>query len=126
MAATAAQTGINRMIDRKKKLAEYTSALRSLYLDRARGILSEDGFLPLLIELNQSRARLEAEAQRDEDRLKRLSAHGHVESPSERLERCPNPDQLTRDMVEQLIDYIAVGRRTPGAKAPPIEIHWKF
>lgn len=111
---------------RKKKLAEYTSALRSLYLDRARGILSEDGFLPLLTELNQSRARLEAEAQRDENRLKRLSSHGHVESPSERLERCLNPDRLTRDMVEQLIDYIAVGRRAPGAKAPPIEIHWKF
>lgn len=29
-------------------------------------------------------------------------------------------------MVETLIDYISVGKRIPGTKDVPIEIHWNF
>lgn len=114
------------ILSRKKKLEEYASALQKLYLDRVRGILDEENFLLLLRELSQNKSHLETIISADEDRLKQLSAQDNMESSSERLERCLNPKLLTQDMVEQLIDYIAVGRRTPGTKAPPIEIHWKF
>ena len=111
---------------RKKKLEEYASALRSLYLDRARGLLEEDVFLSLLGGLKGEKARLEREIQADRDRLSQLHSGAPAASAAARLERCLNPEVLTRDMVELLIDYIAVGRRAPGAKAPPIEIHWRF
>ena len=111
---------------RKKKLDEYASALRKLYLDRVRGILDEESFSLLLSDLNQSKLHLETLISTDEDHLKQLSAQNNVEFSSKQLEHCLNPKLLTRDMVELLIDYIAVGRRAPGAKAPLIEIHWKF
>lgn len=111
---------------RKKKLGEYASALRKLYMDRVNGVLDEESFSLLLNELNQNKSHLETLISADENRLKQLSAQDTVEFSSEQLERCLNPKLLTRDMVELLIDYITVGRRAPGAKAPPIEIHWNF
>ena len=35
-------------------------------------------------------------------------------------------EHLTREIVEILIDYISVGRRIPGTRDVPIEIHWAF
>ena len=111
---------------RKRRLAEYAFALRSLYLDRARGLVDEQSFLTLLEEMNQDKAQTEFTLQADQDRIEQLCAQTNTEPASERLARYFSPEHLTRDMVESLIDYIAVGRRSPGAKAPPIEIHWKF
>ena len=42
------------------------------------------------------------------------------------VERYVDLDHLTRDMVETLIDHIEVGKRIPGTKNVPIEIHWNF
>lgn len=36
------------------------------------------------------------------------------------------PEHLTREMVDTRIDYILIGRRIPGTKEVPIEIHWNF
>ncbi len=81
---------------------------------------------PCFSTTDQNKSYLETLISADENRLKQLSAQDTVEFSSEQLERCLKPKLLTRDMVELLIDYIAVGRRAPGDKAPPIEIHWKF
>ena len=114
------------MSARKKQLSEYASVLRNLYLDRARGLVDEQSFLTLLDELNCEKAQAEYAIQADQNRMERLCAQSDTEPDSERLVRHLSPKQLTRDMVELLIDYIAVGRRSPGNKVPPIEIHWKF
>ncbi len=113
-------------LDRKKKLDEYASSLRKFYLDRVRGILDEESFSLLLSDLSKNKAHLEALISIDEDRLKQLSTQNNAEFSSRQLERCLNPKLLTRDMVDLLIDYISVGRRAPGGKTPPVEIHWKF
>ena len=42
------------------------------------------------------------------------------------VERYVDLDHLTRDVVETLIDHIEVGKRIPGTKNVPIEIHWNF
>ena len=42
------------------------------------------------------------------------------------IEQYTNLDHLTREMVEILIDYIVAGKRAPGEKDPPVEIHWNF
>lgn len=53
----------------------------------------------------------------------------HISAGDDRktlIERYTNPEHLTREMVEILIDYIAVGKRAPGEKNPPVEIHRNF
>ena len=42
------------------------------------------------------------------------------------VERYVNLEHLTREIVEILIDHITVGKRIPGTKDVPIEIHWNF
>lgn len=37
-----------------------------------------------------------------------------------------NSEHLTREIVDTHIDYILIGRRIPGTKEVPIEIHWNF
>ena len=42
------------------------------------------------------------------------------------MERYVNLEHLTREIVEILIDHITVGKRIPGTRDVPIEIHWNF
>ena len=44
----------------------------------------------------------------------------------ELIEQYTNLEHLTREIVETLIDYIYVGKRIPGTRDVPIEIHWNF
>ncbi|MGN0183763.1 MAG: DUF4368 domain-containing protein [Aristaeellaceae bacterium] len=44
----------------------------------------------------------------------------------ELIEQYTNLEYLTREIVEILIDYIVIGKRIPGTKDVPIEIHWNF
>ena len=111
---------------RKKQLEEYASALRNLYLDRARGLVDDQSFRTLLDALNREKAQTESVLRAEQNSMDQLCAQPDLKPASERLIRYLSPDHLTRDMVELLIDYIAVGRRSPGNRVPPIEIHWKF
>ena len=44
----------------------------------------------------------------------------------ELIEQYTSLEHLTREIVETLIDYILVGKRIPGTRSVPIEIHWNF
>ena len=44
----------------------------------------------------------------------------------ELIEQYTGVEHLTREMVEILIDKITVGKRIPGTRNVPIEIHWNF
>lgn len=44
----------------------------------------------------------------------------------ELTEQYTNLEHINRKIVETLIDYISVGKRIPGIRNVPIEIHWNF
>ena len=44
----------------------------------------------------------------------------------ELIEQYTNLEHLNREIVETLIDYISIGKRIPGTRNVPIEIHWNF
>ena len=101
----------------EKKLAEYARGLGQLYLDRARGGLSEQAFTDITAEFERERRRAEIALAWIRQQLARAE---------ERKETFSLPEHLTREIVETLIDYISVGKRIPGTKDVPIEIHWNF
>lgn len=101
----------------EKKLAEYTRGLGQLYLDRARGELSEQVFTDITAEFERERKRTETALARLRQQLVRAEEREETISP---------PERLTREMVESLIDFIRVGRRIPGTREVPLEIHWNF
>ena len=107
--------------------AAFQKGLGDLYLDKARGVLSEEDFLSIFQKFSHEKVHLEQQieqARRNlEDLETRITAGG---GGRELIRQYTNPKHLTREMVDVLIDYILVGKRQPGEKGPPIEIHWAF
>ena len=111
----------------EKRIAEYTKGLRDLYLDKVRGLLNESDFSALSKEFSGEKSRLERALLDGQSQLAELDDRIAVGDNRKNLvEMYVNPEHLTREIVEILIDYIAVGKRIPGTKDVPIEIHWNF
>lgn len=109
------------------QLEEYQKGLRELYLDKVRGILSEEDFLSLSQDFFREKAQLEHRLEESGQHLEELEARiAAGDHRRELVQRYTHLEHLTREMVEVLIDYILVGRRQPGETAPPVEIHWNF
>ena len=49
-----------------------------------------------------------------------------LKSKRQILEKYINVTELSREMVDNLIDYIVVGAKDPNTKKKTIEIHWKI
>ncbi len=111
----------------EKKAAEYAKAVRDLYMDKTKGLISENDYLEMSREFTAERKRLEREAavcRKQSGNIEEKIACGN--NRCEIIEQYIHPKHLTREIVEILIDYISVGRRIPGTRDVPIEIHWNF
>ena len=111
----------------EKKIAEYTKGIRELYLDKVKGILSEQDYLDLSKDFVTQKERLEklvADTQKQLDTLERKMEDG--DNRRQLIEQYTNLEHLDREIVEKLIDYILVGKKDPVTKEVPIEIHWNF
>jgi len=111
----------------RQKTEECTKALRSLYLDKVKNILLEADYIALSEDFSKDKARYAELIQQTTQSLSDLESR--IEAGNNRkeiIERYVHADHLTREMVDHLIDYISVGRRIPGTRDVPIEIHWNF
>ena len=111
----------------EKKIGEYTKGIRELYLDKVKGILSEQDYLDLSKDFVTQKERLEklvADTQKQLDTLERKMEDG--DNRRQLIEQYTNLEHLDREIVEKLIDYILVGKKDPVTKEVPIEIHWNF
>lgn len=110
-----------------RRVAEYAKGLRELYMDKVRGIISEGDFMEMGKEFTREKERLEDLISSGKAQVAELDTRISAgDDRKDLIERYTNPEHLTREMVEALIDYINVGKRAPGEKNPPIEIHWNF
>lgn len=111
----------------KKKSGEYSKGMKDLYMDKVRGLIGEDDFIALSNDFKSERDRLNAlivDTNRQLDEIRERIAHGA--NRKEIVERYTQVEHLTREMIDELIDYIVVERRIPGTRTVPLEIHWKF
>lgn len=114
-------------VDYDKKRIEYAGAIKEIYLDKIRGILSESEFLAFSREFSAERERLE---QRIRDVTEEVVALEHERSTAmskrQLIDKYINTDRLDRDMIDKLIDHISVSKRDPVTKQLLVEIHWNF
>lgn len=111
----------------RKRSAECAKCIRELYMDKVKGILSEADFMDMSREFSQEKERLKTQITTLDTQLAELDARiAAGDSRRTMIERYTNPEHLNWEMVEILIDYIAVGKRLPREKDPPIEVHWNF
>lgn len=117
----------NNLASYEKRIAQYAKGIRELYMDKVQGVISEDDYVEMSTGFTDEKARLEqalADSKWQLEALEEQIAAG--DNRRELIERYTSLDHLTREMVEVLIDYIVVGKRIPGTKDVPIEIHWNF
>ena len=111
----------------RKRINEYAKGLRELYMDKVKGVIAEADFIGLSASLSEEKKRLTMAL---EEAGRQLAAiEEHLQAGDNRralIERYTNMERLTRGAVEILIDYIAVGKRIPGTRDVPFEIHWNF
>jgi hypothetical protein len=110
-----------------KKIEELSRALRELYLDKVRGIISEDDFVALSAEFSRQKMLLDQQVVECNKKLAKIDERiAAGDNRRALIQQYTNPEHLTREMVDVLIDHITIGKRAKGEKAPPIEIHWNF
>lgn len=110
-----------------KKIAEYTSGVKNLYLDKVRGIVTDTDYIEISRQFSSEKAQLENLIAETNDKISDLE--DKIKSSDNRkdlINRYAHIDHLTREMVDTLIDYIVVGKRITGSHNVPIEIHWNF
>lgn len=115
----------------QKKLKEHSEVIRQLYLDRAKGILSETDFLSLSKDFAVRRQMLEQQIRQHTEQLKYLKNSITCDYPTQQYEnqyteKLLHPAQLNRLLMDIMIKDIKIGRREPAANEIPIEIHWNF
>lgn len=111
----------------RRRMEEYTSAIRSLYMDQAKGLLCQEDYTPLLQDFQRERSRCEKQLREIAEKISRLEERLKAEENQQaELEQYLHPEHLTREIVEEMIDRIEVGKRIPGTRDVPVTIHWRF
>ena len=110
-----------------KKVEELSKGIRELYMDKVKGLITEADYLEMSEEFTTDRDRMElliADGEKQISAIEEKMAVG--DNRRELIEQYTNLEHLNREMVEMLIDYVSVGKRIPGTRDVPIEIHWNF
>lgn len=111
----------------QKKQQTYQKGISQTYLDKVSGSLTEQEYLELTEEFRQGKQRLEELIHSEEERITELTEL--LEKGNERseiLSKYINLEHLAREIVEELIDYIVVGKKSKKTGEIPVEIHWDF
>ena len=111
----------------EKSLEDNRNYVRTLYMDKVKGIVSEEDYLAMADDFARERERMEAQHKEADRHIEELEERIQAgDQRKELIQRYTNVEHLTREMVEILIDYITVGKRIPGTSDVPVEIHWNF
>lgn len=117
----------NRMKFYEKKILDRKKALRALYLDQVRGILTEEDYLDMTKAFSVEKKRLEGTLEMCRKQLQEIEERQKAgENQKELVEKYIHTEHLTREMVEALVDHVDVGRRISGSRDVPITIYWNF
>ena len=106
---------------------KYSKAFKSLYMDKVNEIISQEEFTTLSTDIRKDKENIETLlAEKNNKLLKFNNEQDTLRSKRQLLEKYINVTELTREMVDNLIDYIAVGQKDPTTKKKEIEIYWKI
>lgn len=113
--------------DYEKKRAEYSSGIKTLYADKLRGLLTEEDFIELSKDFQDNRSNLDKLIEEKRKALEKLNSRKmDLLGKRQKIEKYAHLTSLTRDVVEELIDYISVGKKDPETGERKIEINWNF
>ena len=111
----------------RRKVAEYAKGERELYLDKVRGIITEDNYREFSKEFRAEKLRLEGVIAEKETEIAEVDERiGNGDSRQSLIKEYIGMRRLNREIIEGLIDHINVCKRIEGTRDVPIEIYWRF
>ena len=112
-----------RMAACAKALERCAQAERTLYLDRAKGLLAPADHESLRQTLEQEKKNLEKQA--EELEAQKAALDQRLLQPPD-LHALTHPDRLTREMTDLFLASVAVGRDPHRPRQTLVELHWRF
>ncbi len=117
----------NKIENCKKDIDNCTKALKNLYTDKIKGIITSDEFVEFSKGFHQEKENYQKNLDDYEEQLKELNIKLKTSlNKEELLKKYQNINKLERIHVDTLIDYIEVGKRIPKTKDRVINIYWNF
>jgi hypothetical protein len=105
----------------------FSKATRDLYLDKAKRVISEDDFIALSKDIHHERNRVALCIYEAKEKIAELKAEMQRGTNSRQIiEQYTGTDTLTREIIEEMIVCIKVGRRYEKSIERPINIYWNF
>ena len=96
-------------------------------MDKINGIISQEQFVEFNVSFQREKENLKNLLEERQKKLLELNNEQEaLKSKRQILEQYINVTELSREMVDNLIDYIVVGQKDPVTKKKTIEIHWKI
>lgn len=121
------QSAEKEMLLYKKKIAEYSKAIKDLYFDKVRGVITESDYINFSHDFVNEKGRLDSlvkEIQKNIDKID--DRKNGNDNRREIIKQYTDIKHLDRETVQKLIDHICVGKRLTGSREVPVEIHWNF
>ncbi len=117
----------NEIVLYTKKVEEFSKGVRDIYMDKVKGLITENDFLTLSKDMRTEKARYESLIIENSNKIENLTERIAVgDNRREIISKYTNLEHLNREIVESLIDYITIEKRIPKTKITPVEIHWNF
>ena len=105
---------------------EQSEVIKSLYIDKVKGIITDDMFMNFSKEFNEEK---ESNISRKEDIEKQINSLMEKANESDKWKetilKYKNVNKLTHTMVKELIDYIEIGEKNENGERI-IRVHWLF
>lgn len=111
----------------QRKSLECSEGIKNLYLDKVKGLITEDVFIDLTRDLHVDKDRADETILSISEQIEELKEKlKSAKSKAERIKEYTDVQKLTREIVDTMIDYIEVGKRISGTKDRPVNIYWNF
>lgn len=111
----------------EKTRDEYSKNIKSLYLDKTKGIITEEDFVNLSKDFTENRTILDKLILEKNNCIKLLDENKPSDlTKRQKIEKYADIKILTREIVEELIDCIYIEKKNPQTGEIQIEINWSF
>lgn len=108
-----------------RKLNENKLVLKNLYIDKVKGVITDDEYVAFSNEFKDDNEHLSSLITSVNEQIISYKAKTNKVTVKEIIERYSTPTDVTKEMVEVLIEKIVIGKRMK-AESCPIEIYWNF
>lgn len=118
---------LDKITEYDRRVQEYAKAVKELYMDKVRGILTEEDFLRLSTEFSTEQQKIELLLKEEKQLLQEIDLRMVSKTDSQGVVEQYLPLQhLQREMIDAFVDYIKVGHRNRKSACIPVEIYWNF